>query len=90
MRWVVYIIHCSDESLYTGITNDVSRRFKQHAVLKGAKYFRGRQPQQLVYLEPGHNRSSAAKREIEIKKISRKEKWRVIASDLNKIAEFTF
>ncbi|MGR8979468.1 MAG: GIY-YIG nuclease family protein [Gammaproteobacteria bacterium] len=90
MEWFVYIIHCSDESLYTGITNDVSRRLKQHEDLKGAKYFRGRHPKQLVYLEPGHNRSSAAKREFEIKKISRKEKWRIIASDLNKIEALSF
>ena len=88
MEWFVYIIHCSDQSFYTGITTDVARRFEQHAVLKGAKYFRGRRPLQVVYLETGHNRSSAAKRENEIKKISRKEKWRIIASDNNKIAEF--
>jgi len=87
MNWSVYIILCSDNSLYTGITIDVSRRFKQHANGQGAKYFRGRQPKQLVYLEPGHNRSSASKSEIGLKKLSRVEKSRIIISDTNKIEE---
>jgi putative endonuclease len=89
MNWSVYIILCTDNTLYTGITIDVSRRFDQHAAGRGAKYFRGgRQPEQLVYIEPGHNRSSATKREIDLKKLSREEKSRIIASDINKIAEF--
>jgi putative endonuclease len=87
MNWSVYIILCSDNSLYTGISIDVSRRFNQHASGQGAKYFRGRQPKQLVYLEPGHNRSSASKREIDLKKLSRVEKSRIITSDANKIEE---
>jgi putative endonuclease len=87
MNWFVYIILCSDNTLYTGITVDVSRRFDQHATGKGAKYFRGRQPEQLVYVEPGHNRSSASKREINLKKLSRAEKSIIIASDTNKIME---
>jgi putative endonuclease len=53
----------------------------------GAKYFRGRRPEQLVYVEPGHNRSSATKREIDLKKMSRAVKTRIIASDTNKIRE---
>ncbi|WP_262963897.1 GIY-YIG nuclease family protein [Methylobacter psychrophilus] len=87
MNWSVYIILCSDNSLYTGITIDVSRRYIQHASGQGAKYFRGRQPKQLVYLEPGHNRSSASKREIDLKKLSRVEKSQIITSDANKIKE---
>ena len=87
MNWFVYIILCTDNTLYTGITVDVPRRFDQHANGKGAKYFRGRQPEQLVYLEPGHNRSSATKREIHVKKLSREEKSIIIASDTNKIRE---
>lgn len=85
MDWTVYIILCTDNSLYTGITNDVSRRFNQHAIRRGAKYFRGRQPKQLVYLETGHNRSSAGKREHFIKKLDRLGKLRLLASDFNKI-----
>jgi putative endonuclease len=90
MNWSVYIILCTDNTLYTGITIDVSRRFNQHATGRGAKYFRGRQPKQLVYIEPGHNRSSATKREIDLKKSSQVEKLRIIASDINKITEILF
>ncbi len=77
--WFVYIIHCTDNSLYTGITTDVERRYKQHSLQLGAKYFRGRQPKKLVYQESGHNRSTASKREIEIKKLSRANKLQLIA-----------
>jgi putative endonuclease len=66
---------------------DVTRRFDQHATGNWAKYFRGRQPEQLVYVEPGHNRSSATKREINLKKMSREEKSRIIASEMNKITK---
>ena len=90
MNWFVYIILCTDDTLYTGITIDVSRRFNQHAAGRGAKYFRGRQPKQLVYIETGHNRSSATKREIDLKKMSREEKSRIITSDMNKITKFLF
>ena len=90
MNWSVYIILCTDNTLYTGITIDVSRRFNQHASGQGAKYFRGRRPKQLIYIEPGHNRSSATKREINLKKLGRVEKSRIIASDINKITEFLF
>jgi len=90
MNWSVYIILCTDDTLYTGITIDVSRRFNQHATGRGAKYFRGRQPKQLVYIEPGHNRSSATKREIDLKKLGRVEKLRIVASDINKITEILF
>ena len=87
MNWCVYIILCSDNSLYTGITTDLSRRLRQHADLKGAKYFRGRQPRQLVYLETLHNRSSASKREIIIKKLNRIDKIRLIGSEQNTITD---
>ena len=83
MNWFVYIILCTDNTLYTGITIDVSKRFNQHAIGRGAKYFRGRHPKQLVYIEPGHNRSSATKREIDLKKMSKEEKSRIITSDIN-------
>ena len=88
MNWQVYIILCTDNSLYTGITNNVARRFNQHAERRGAKYFRGRQPKQLVYVETGHDRSSAGKREVFIKKMSRFEKLQLLNSDTNKIDNF--
>ena len=74
LNWHVYIILCSDDTLYTGITTDIERRMRQHADGRGAKYFRGRQPKQLVYLEGGHDRSSASKRELFIKGMKRSEK----------------
>lgn len=73
-NWCVYVIRCSDSTLYTGITTDIDRRFKQHADGTGAKYFRGRSPEQIVYLENNHNRSSASKREKQIKTMTRVEK----------------
>jgi putative endonuclease len=73
-NWQVYMILCSDDSLYTGITTDVERRFRQHEDGKGAKYFRGRQPVRIVYLEDNHTRSSAAQRECLIKSMSRADK----------------
>ncbi len=78
--WFVYIIHCTDDSLYTGITTDIERRYTEHSMQKGAKYFRGRKPKQLVYQECGHDRSTASKREIEIKKLSRANKLELIKS----------
>lgn len=84
MNWSVYIILCSDASLYTGITNDLERRLAQHADGRGAKYFRGRAPGPVVYLEDGHTRSSASKREAAIKKLSAQGKHRLIASAINK------
>ena len=83
MNWQVYIILCKDNSLYTGITTAVQRRFAQHLAGTGAKYFRGHSPLKLVYLEDGHDRSSASRREAEIKKLSPKDKQRLIESPEN-------
>jgi len=80
MDWSVYIILCSDNSLYTGITNDLERRFQQHASKKGAKYFRGRKPVSIVYVEEGHDKSSASKREYKIKQLSKVEKEKLLLS----------
>ncbi len=81
MTWSLYIIEASDASLYTGISTDVDRRFEEHASgNKGAKFFNGRNPVRIVYLENGHTRSSASKREAEIKKMSRVEKKSLIAA----------
>ena len=81
------MILCSDNSLYTGISNDVERRMLQHANQRGAKYFRGRQPEQLVYLETGHDRSTASQREAAIKKLRRIDKERLIQSERNEISD---
>lgn len=73
-QWLVYMIFCSDDSYYTGITNDLEQRFQQHETGQGAKYFRGRKPKKVVYTELMENRSEATKREAEIKKLSRAQK----------------
>lgn len=78
--WQVYIILCDDNSLYTGITTDVARRFRQHLAGRGAKYFRGRKPLQVVYQETGHSRSSAAGREALIKAMNRTDKVKLVSA----------
>jgi putative endonuclease len=80
MNWSVYIILCTDNTLYTGISTDVSRRFHQHAAQKGAKYFRGRSPKQLLFIEAGHTRQSASQREAAIKKLTRQQKLALVSS----------
>lgn len=82
--WYVYMIQASDDSLYTGITTDVARRFQEHlggneGAKKGAKYFQGRKPEKVVYTEQGHDRSSASKREAEIKRLRREQKLELVA-----------
>ena len=78
LDWQVYIILCSDGTFYTGITTDVERRLRQHREGRGAKYFRGRQPEKIVYLEGGHDRSGASRREACIKALTRREKERLL------------
>ena len=86
-NWLVYMILCTDNSLYTGITNDIERRLEQHASgAQGAKYFRGRQPRRVVYLESGHDRGSASRQEARIKKLRRAAKTRLIQSDSNELS----
>ena len=76
--WKLYIIRCGDGTLYTGITTDVEKRFAAHNSGKGAKYTRGRGPLELVYREECGDHSMALKREVEIKKLSREEKEKLI------------
>ncbi len=81
---MVYIITASDGSLYTGITTDMDRRWREHCNgRRGARYFRGRAPVQLAYLEPSADRSSASRREARIKRLSRREKLSLIRSSRN-------
>lgn len=79
------MILCSDTTLYTGISNDVERRWRQHANRRGAKYFLGRKPLKIVYLESGHTRASASRREAAIKKLRRIDKQQLIASPVNEL-----
>jgi len=78
-RWLVYLLRCSDGSLYTGITNDLPKRLKAHAAGKASRYTRSRLPVTLVYSEPHRSKSAALRREAAIKKLSRPQKDRLVA-----------
>jgi putative endonuclease len=80
-NWYVYIIRCSDTSLYTGITKDVQRRVEEHNFNDQlcARYTRSRRPVDLVYHEGAYSRSVATKRENEIKRLSKKDKELLIS-----------
>jgi len=73
MYWV-YILQCIDGSFYTGSTNDVEKRLRAHFAGKGAKYTMSHKPVKIIYQEKFDTKSTALKREIEIKNLSRKEK----------------
>lgn len=81
--WYVYIIKCFDDTLYTGITTSIEDRINKHNEGKGAKYTRYRRPVELLYFEKQKDKSSATKREIAIKKLSRKEKLMLITHQNN-------
>ena len=76
--WKVYIVKCSDESLYAGVTKDIERRIHEHNSGNGAKYTKSRLPVNLVWSEPKPSRSEAQKREHEIKSFSREKKLQLI------------
>lgn len=74
MSWYVYILRCGDGTLYTGSTGDIPRRLAAHRSGKGAKYTRGRGPLELVYQEQLPDKPAALRREIAIKKLTKKQK----------------
>jgi putative endonuclease len=74
--WYVYILLCSDNSFYTGVTTDLSRRLRQHngELVWWAKYTRTRQPLEIIFKKEFNSRSEACKEESRIKKLSRSKK----------------
>ena len=76
--WYIYILECSDGTLYTGITTDINRRLLEHNSGKGAKYTRVRRPVVLKALFEAKNRSEAAKEEYRIKQLPRTEKLKLL------------
>jgi putative endonuclease len=77
--WYIYIVQCSDNSLYTGVTTDLTRRLHEHNhSAQAAKYTRQRRPVQLVYAEPADSRSSACKREHALKQLSVVQKRKLL------------
>jgi putative endonuclease len=80
MTWSCYILRCADNTLYTGITNDLEKRLAAHNAGTASKYTRPRGPVKLVFVEDCADRSAASKRELEIKKLSRSGKLAMIES----------
>ncbi len=77
--YYIYILECADNTFYTGITTDLERRvFEHNSSSLWAKYTKSRRPVTLIYSEKYENRSLASKREIEIKKLSKKQKNELI------------
>jgi putative endonuclease len=72
--YFVYLLECKDGSIYTGITNDLDKRFEQHKAGKGGNYTRAKQARRIVYSEKQPDRSAALKREAQIKRWSREKK----------------
>jgi putative endonuclease len=77
--YVLYILECSDKTLYTGITRDLNRRLKDHnSTNNGARYTLSRRPVQIVYKKEFPNKTEALREEIRIKRLSREEKLNFI------------
>lgn len=79
MPFFVYLLECSDKTLYCGYTNSLAERLAKHNAGKGAKYTRGRLPVKLVFFERKKSKSAALKRELEIKRMGRKQKAELAA-----------
>jgi putative endonuclease len=83
MSWFVYVLRCKDNSLYTGITTDVERRFQEHKSEKtGAKYTKSKKPVEIAYTEKFDSRSDAASREFAIKRLSKIDKEKLVSQKL--------
>lgn len=77
--WYVYMVECADKTLYSGITTDLERRIQEHNdSVKGARYTRAKRPVTLVYSEQLPDRSTASKREYELKQLSREDKLTLV------------
>jgi len=79
MSWFVYIVKCSDDTLYTGITNNIDKRMAKHNAGQASKYTRSRLPVVPVYVEDAIDRSAATKRELSLKKLTRRQKLSLIS-----------
>jgi Predicted endonuclease containing a URI domain len=77
--WFVYVLRCGDGSLYTGATNNLERRLAQHQSGRGAAYTRAHLPVELCHWECAGTKGDALRREAAIKKLTRREKLRLIA-----------
>lgn len=81
--WYVYFLRCNDNSLYTGITTDVNRRLHQHNHTKlGAKYTRAKRPVTLAFIETVPDKSTACKREYQLRNLSKLKKEQLVSTYL--------
>ncbi|MDR2195163.1 MAG: GIY-YIG nuclease family protein [Gallionellaceae bacterium] len=78
MTWICYVLQCADDTLYCGITRDLDKRIVAHNAGAGAKYTRARLPVRLVYSEFCADKSAALRREMEIKRLRREVKLKMI------------
>jgi len=76
--WCVYLLECSDETIYTGITNDLEARIAKHNAGTASKYTRTRAPVRVLKSFPMENKSSALKEEDRIKQLTREEKLKLV------------
>lgn len=81
--WFIYVLLCKDGSFYTGITNNLEKRFLEHKLGKGGRYTRSHQVVKIIYSEKLANKSLALKREAEIKSWSKAKKLRVLTNELD-------
>ena len=82
-KWYVYILRCLDDTLYTGITNNIERRLKAHNAGTASKYTRSRRPVTMIYQEEAETKGDALRRELAIKTMTRSQKQSLI-EQLNK------
>jgi putative endonuclease len=80
-NWFCYLLRCADDTLYCGITNDLAKRLAAHNAGTASKYTRVRLPVELAYAEPCADKSSALKREMQIKKMPRSAKLALCKND---------
>jgi putative endonuclease len=81
-EWRVYLLRCSDDSLYCGVTTDLERRLRQHNgdIVGGARYTQGRRPVALLWSARCESRSAAQQQEAALRRLSRQQKWELIAA----------
>jgi len=84
-KWVVYLVRCSDKSLYSGISNDFESRLIEHNSGKGAKYTRSRRPVELIAVSPEMTKSEALKLEYRIKQLPADKKISILKREENEI-----
>ena len=81
MGWTVYVLRCRTGELYTGCTSDLERRVKEHNSGSGSRFTRARLPVIVVYKEAASSRSTALRRELDIKSMTRREKLRLVGHE---------